>query len=116
MTWTTISPDLTAREPDKQIVPGSPITRDITGEEVYSSIYSMVESRLERGVLWVGANDGPVHVSRDGGKNWANVTPKDLPPGGRVQNIEDSPHRKGSACTLLSTGSCASTTSSPTST
>ncbi|MGH9311806.1 MAG: WD40/YVTN/BNR-like repeat-containing protein [Vicinamibacterales bacterium] len=97
VTWTTISPDLTAREPDKQIVPGSPITRDITGEEVYSSIYSMVESRLERGVLWVGANDGPVHVSRDGGKSWTNVTPKDLPPGGRVQNIEDSPHRKGSA-------------------
>jgi photosystem II stability/assembly factor-like uncharacterized protein len=97
VTWTTISPDLTAREPDKQIVPGSPITRDITGEEVYSSIYSMVESRLERGVLWVGANDGPVHVSRDSGKTWTNVTPKDLPPGGRVQNIEDSPHRKGSA-------------------
>jgi photosystem II stability/assembly factor-like uncharacterized protein len=97
VTWTTISPDLTAREPDKQVVPGSPITRDITGEEVYSSIYSMVESRLERGVLWVGANDGPVHVSRDGGKTWTNVTPKDLPPGGRIQNIEDSPHRKGSA-------------------
>jgi photosystem II stability/assembly factor-like uncharacterized protein len=97
VTWTTISPDLTAREPDKQVVPGSPITRDIAGEEVYSSIYSMVESRLERGVLWVGANDGPVHVSRDGGKTWTNVTPKDLPPGGRIQNIEDSPHRKGSA-------------------
>ncbi len=96
-TWQTISPDLTAHEPDKQIVPGNPITRDITGEEVYSSIYSAVESRLERGVLWVGANDGPVHVSRDGGKTWKHVTPKDLPPGGRVQNIEDSPHRKGSA-------------------
>ena len=97
VTWETISPDLTANEPDKQIVPGTPITRDVTGEEVYSSIYSMVESRLERGVLWVGANDGPVHVSRDNGKTWTNVTPKDLPPGGRVQNIEDSPHRKGSA-------------------
>lgn len=96
-TWETISPDLTAFEPDKQVTPGTPITRDITGEEVYSSIYSAVESRLEKGVLWVGANDGPVHVSRDGGKTWANVTPKDLPPGGRVQNIEDSPHRKGSA-------------------
>jgi photosystem II stability/assembly factor-like uncharacterized protein len=96
-TWQTISPDLTAHEPDKQIVPGNPITRDITGEEVYSSIYAAVESRLERGVLWVGANDGPVHVSRDGGKTWKNVTPKDLPPGGRVQTIEDSPHRKGSA-------------------
>ena len=48
-------------------------------------------------MLWVGANDGPVHVSRDGGKTWNDVTPKDLPPGGRVQTIEDSPHRKGSA-------------------
>jgi hypothetical protein len=48
-------------------------------------------------VLWVGANDGPVHVSRDNGKTWKNVTPKNIPPGGRVQNIEDSPHRKGSA-------------------
>ena len=96
-TWEVISPDLTAHEPDKQIEPGTPITRDITGEEVYSSIYAMAESRLERGVLWVGANDGPVHVSRDGGRRWANVTPKDLPPGGRVQTIDDSPHRKGSA-------------------
>ena len=96
-TWETISPDLTANEPDNQVTPGSPITRDITGEEVYSSIYAAVESRLEKGVLWVGANDGPVHVSRDGGKTWAKVTPNGLPPGGRVQNIEDSPHRKGSA-------------------
>ena len=95
-TWETISPDLTAFEPDKQVLPGTPITRDITGEEVYSNIYAAVESRLEKGVLWTGANDGPVHVSRDGGKTWTNVTPKDLPPGGRVQNIEDSPHRKGS--------------------
>ena len=97
VTWQVISPDLTANEPDKQILSGTPITRDITGEEVYSSIYSMTESRLERGVLWVGANDGPVHVSRDGGKSWKNVTPRDLAAGGRVQTIEDSPHRKGSA-------------------
>jgi len=97
VTWEIISHDLTAYEPDKQVTPGTPITRDITGEEVYSSIYSMVESRLEKGVLWVGANDGPVHVSRDAGKTWKKVTPPDLPPGGRVQTIEDSPHRKGSA-------------------
>jgi photosystem II stability/assembly factor-like uncharacterized protein len=97
VTWTTISGDLTAYEPQYQIIPGNPITRDITGEEVYSSIYAMAESRLERGVLWVGANDGPVHVSRDNGKTWKNVTPKDLGPGGRVQTIEDSPHRKGTA-------------------
>jgi photosystem II stability/assembly factor-like uncharacterized protein len=95
--WEIISHDLTAYEPDKQVTPGTPITRDITGEEVYSSIYAMAESRLEKGVLWVGANDGPVHVSRDAGKTWKKVTPPDLPPGGRVQTIEDSPHRKGSA-------------------
>jgi photosystem II stability/assembly factor-like uncharacterized protein len=97
VTWEVISPDLTAHEKEFQIVPGNPITRDVTGEEVYSSIYSAVESRLEPGVLWVGANDGPVHVSRDNGRTWKNVTPKGLAPGGRVQNIEDSPHRKGSA-------------------
>jgi photosystem II stability/assembly factor-like uncharacterized protein len=97
VTWEVISPDLTAHEKEFQIVPGNPITRDVTGEEVYSSIYSATESRLEPGVLWVGANDGPVHVSRDNGRTWKNVTPKNLPPGGRVQNIDDSPHRKGSA-------------------
>jgi photosystem II stability/assembly factor-like uncharacterized protein len=97
VTWETISPDLTANEPQFQIVPGNPITRDVTGEEVYSSIYSMIESRLEKGVIWVGANDGPVHVSRDNGKTWKNVTPQGLAPGGRVQTIEDSPHRRGTA-------------------
>ena len=97
VTWQTISPDLTAHEAQYQIIPGTPITRDITGEEVYSSIYSLVESRLEKGVLWVGANDGPVSVSRDNGKTWKNVTPKGIGPGGRVQTIEDSPHRKGTA-------------------
>jgi photosystem II stability/assembly factor-like uncharacterized protein len=97
VTWQVISPDLTAHEKEFQIVSGNPITRDVTGEEVYSSIYAMGESRVERGVLWVGANDGPVHVSRDSGKTWKNVTPKDLPPGGRVQNIDASPIRKGSA-------------------
>jgi len=97
VTWEIISHDLTAYEPDKQITPGTPITRDITGEEVYSSLYAFVESRLEKGVLWAGSNDGPIHVSRDAGKTWRKVTPPDLPPGGRVQTIEDSPHRKGSA-------------------
>ena len=60
ISWDIISPDLTAKEPQYQIVSGNPITRDVTGEEVYSTIYSMIESRLERGVIWVGANDGPV--------------------------------------------------------
>ena len=96
ISWDIISPDLTAKEPQYQIVSGNPITRDVTGEEVYSTIYSMIESRLERGVIWVGANDGPVSVTRDNGKTWKNVTPKDLV-GARIQTIEDSPHMKGRA-------------------
>ena len=97
VTWQVISPDLTAHEKEYQVVPGRPITRDVTGEEVYSTIYSMAESPIERGVIWVGANDGPVHVTRDNGKTWKNVTPPDLPPGGRVQNIDASAVRRGSA-------------------
>ncbi len=101
-TWETISPDLTAFEPDKQVISGSPITRDITGEEFYSTIYAIRESPLEKGLIWVGANDGPIHVTRNGGRDWKNVTPPSLPPGGRVDAVEPSPHRaaKAYACIL----------------
>ncbi len=102
VTWETISPDLTANEPDKQVNSGEPITRDITGEEVHSALYAIEESRLERGVIWTGSSDGPVHVTRDAGKTWKKVTPRDLGPDGRVMNIEDSPHRKGSAYIAVS--------------
>jgi photosystem II stability/assembly factor-like uncharacterized protein len=91
-TWETISPDLTAFESDKQVIYGSPITRDITGEEFYSTIYSLRESPLEPGLIWVGANDGPVHVTRDGGDSWQDVTPRRLPGGGRVDSVEPSHH------------------------
>jgi len=97
VTWERISPDLTARPECCQGISGEPITRDITGEEFYSTLYAITESPLEKGVIWTGANDGPFYVTRDNGKKWTNVTPKDLPPGGRVQFIEASPHRKGSA-------------------
>lgn len=96
-TWDTISPDLTARPPGTQGISGEPITRDITGEEIYSTIYAIEESRLEKGVIWVGTNDGFVQVTRDSGKTWTNVTPRGMPPMGRVQSIDDSPHRLGSA-------------------
>jgi photosystem II stability/assembly factor-like uncharacterized protein len=102
VTWETISPDLTANEPDKQVISGEPITRDITGEEVHSALYAIEESRLEKGVIWTGSSDGPIHVTRDGGKTWKKVTPKGLGPDGRVMNIEDSPHRKGSAYIAVS--------------
>jgi photosystem II stability/assembly factor-like uncharacterized protein len=97
VTWEKISPDLTAKPECCQGASGEPITRDVTGEEFYSTLYAITESPLERGVIWTGSNDGPFFVTRDNGKNWTNITPKDLPPGGRVQYIEASPHRKGSA-------------------
>ena len=98
VTWERISPDLTANEPQYQQRPsGEPITIDVTGEEYYSTLYAIRESPLERGVIWTGANDGPFYISRDNGRTWTNVTPRGLPAGGRVQNIEPSPHRRGSA-------------------
>jgi photosystem II stability/assembly factor-like uncharacterized protein len=97
VTWERISPDLTARPACCQGASGEPITRDVTGEEFYSTLYAIAESPLEKGVIWTGANDGPFFVTRDNGKTWTNVTPKDLPTGGRVQYIDPSPHRKGSA-------------------
>ncbi|MBK5254774.1 MAG: hypothetical protein JJE39_01955, partial [Vicinamibacteria bacterium] len=86
-----------AHPPGTQGISGEPITRDITGEEIYSTIYAIEESRLEKGVIWAGTNDGLVQITRDNGKTWTNVTPTGMPPMGRVQSIDDSPHRKGSA-------------------
>lgn len=97
VTWETISPDLTANPECCQGASGEPITRDITGEEFYSTLYSIRESLFEPGVIWTGANDGPFHITRDNGRSWTNITPPDLPPGGRVQFLEPSPHRAGSA-------------------
>jgi photosystem II stability/assembly factor-like uncharacterized protein len=97
VTWETISPDLTANPECCQGGSGEPITRDVTGEEFYSTVYAIRESLLEPGVIWVGSNDGPFHVTRDNGSTWTNITPKDLPQGGRVQFIDPSPHRPGSA-------------------
>ncbi|MEM6967179.1 MAG: hypothetical protein AAF573_20620, partial [Bacteroidota bacterium] len=96
-TWEIISPDLTAFEADKQVLSGSPITNDITGEEFYSTIYSIQESKIKQGIIWVGANDGPVHVTQDGGQNWKNVTPKKLPKGGRIDSVEPSRHNPAKA-------------------
>jgi photosystem II stability/assembly factor-like uncharacterized protein len=96
-TWATISPDLTAFEDETQVISGSPITRDITGEEYYSTLYSLRESPVQEGVIWAGSNDGPVHVTQDGGETWENVTPRGLPQGGRVDSVEPSPHNAAKA-------------------
>jgi photosystem II stability/assembly factor-like uncharacterized protein len=97
MEWTRISPDLTAFTPETQVVSGSPITVDVTGEEHFSVIYEIQESPHERGVIWVGANDGPIYLTRDDGASWKDVTPSGLGPYGRVQTIEVSPHRPAKA-------------------
>ncbi len=95
-TWQIISPDLTAFDDKYQVVPGAPITRDVTGEEYFSTIYAIQESKIQEGLIWVGANDGPVHVTKDGGANWERVTP-DMPIGGRVDAVEPSVHNPAKA-------------------
>ncbi len=95
--WQTISPDLTAFTSETQVVSGGPITIDVTGEEHFSVIYEIQESPHERGVIWVGANDGPISITRDNGQTWKQVTPPELGPYGRVQNIEVSPHNPAKA-------------------
>jgi len=101
VTWERLSQDLTAHPPGTQGYSGEPITLDGTGEEVYSTLYSIRESPVQKGVIWTGSNDGLVFVSRDDGKTWTDVTPQGLPSGGRVQNIEPSPHRAGTAYVAL---------------
>jgi photosystem II stability/assembly factor-like uncharacterized protein len=97
VTWQTISPDLTVKPAGTQKGSGEPITRDATGEEVYSVVYAIRESALKPGVIWAGTNDGLVWVTQDDGKTWQNVTPKGLASGGRVQNIEPGVRSPGTA-------------------
>jgi len=92
MHWTIISPDLTRNDPAKQVPSGGPITKDNTGVEVYDTIFSVVESPLKKDMIWTGSDDGLIHLTTDGGKNWSNVTPKAMPEWGTVSMIESSPH------------------------
>jgi photosystem II stability/assembly factor-like uncharacterized protein len=95
--WTVISPDLTRNDKSKQVSSGGPITQDNTSVEYYDTIFAVAESTLERGLIWVGSDDGLVHVTRDGGKSWKDVTPKDLPDWSRIDLINPSPHEAGTA-------------------
>ncbi|HLW82616.1 MAG TPA: hypothetical protein VKS20_11320 [Candidatus Acidoferrales bacterium] len=96
-TWTVISPDLTRNDKSKQVSSGGPIEQDNTSVEYYDTIFAVAESPLQRGLIWVGSDDGLVHVTRDGGKTWSNVTPKDLPEWSRIDLVEPSPHEAGTA-------------------
>jgi photosystem II stability/assembly factor-like uncharacterized protein len=96
-TWTPISPDLTRHDPATLGPSGGPITHDQTGVETYATIFTVAPSRLDGNLIWTGSDDGFVYVTRDGGKNWANVTPPDLPPLTRISLIEASPHDRAIA-------------------
>ena len=97
LNWKTISPDLTEFDKSKQVISGSPITRDITGEEFYSTIYSIRESSIKKDLIWVGSNDGLIHLTQNGGKTWVNVTPQNILKGGRVDSVEPSGHDPATA-------------------
>jgi photosystem II stability/assembly factor-like uncharacterized protein len=95
--WVTISPDLTRNDKSKQQPSGGDITLDDTGTEYYDTIFAVAESPITKGLIWVGTDDGLIQITRDAGKNWANVTPKDLPEWSRVSLIDASPHDVGTA-------------------
>lgn len=90
--WEPVSGDLTRNDRSKQGPSGGPITRDNTGVEYYCTIFTVDESKLTKGLIWAGSDDGLVHVTRDGGKKWENVTPRGIPEWIQINSIEASPH------------------------
>ncbi|MCY7348505.1 MAG: hypothetical protein LH614_20110 [Pyrinomonadaceae bacterium] len=95
--WQTISPDLTRDDKSKQVSTGGEITKDNTSVEYYSTIFTVAESTVQSGVIWTGSDDGLVHVTRDGGKNWDKVTPKGMPEWIQINSIDASPFDAGTA-------------------
>jgi photosystem II stability/assembly factor-like uncharacterized protein len=97
--WKTISPDLTRNDKSKGVASGGPITKDNTSVEYYDTIFYGAESPVEAGVLWVGSDDGLIHVSRDGGAHWDDVSPPKtiMPEWIMINEIDASPTDKGTA-------------------
>ncbi len=95
MSWEVISPDLTADDESKQEIPGGPLQHDHTSVEVYGTIFAFGESPHTPGVLWAGSDDSRVHVSRNDGESWEDVTPRGLPADATVNMLEISPHAQG---------------------
>ncbi len=101
-TWEDISPDLTRHDPSTLKPSGGPITLDITGTETYATIFAFAESPLKAGMLWAGSDDGLVNISRDNGKTWTNVTPKNLPGWALISYVEPS-HYDEAVCYVSAT-------------
>jgi photosystem II stability/assembly factor-like uncharacterized protein len=97
MSWKPISPDLTRNDKSKQQRSGGPITGENISIEYYDVVFSLAESPLQKDLLWAGSDDGLVHLTRDGGASWANVTPKDLPEWSLISQIDASAHDPATA-------------------
>lgn len=95
--WETISGDLTRNDKSKQGPSGGPLTKDNTSIEYYGTIFTAMESPVQKGVIWAGSDDGLVHITRDGGSRWENVTPKDMPEWIQINSIDASAIDAGTA-------------------
>ena len=95
--WQVMSPDLTRNDKSKQGPVGGPLTKDNTAVEYYDTIFTVDESTVTKGLIWAGSDDGLIHLTRDGGKNWENVTPKGIPDFIRINCIAASPFDPGTA-------------------
>lgn len=95
--WEVLSPDLTRHDPATLGHSGGPITGDMNGPEVYATIFTVAPGKVDADVIWTGSDDGLVHVTRDGGATWDNVTPPDMPDFGRVSLIDASAFEAGRA-------------------
>ena len=95
--WTALSGDLTRHDPSTLGPSGGPITHDMNGPEVYATIFSVAPGKVDIDVIFVGSDDGLIHVTRDGGANWTNITPPDMPDFGRVSQIDASAFDAGTA-------------------
>ena len=100
ITWKVISPDLTKNEKDRQGLGGGPFTNEAAGGENYNTLMALVASPHEQGVLYAGSDDGLVHITRNDGGNWTNITPPGIPDG-IINSIEVSPHDAATALSLI---------------
>ena len=94
-TWEKISPDLTYADPETLGKTGGIITMDMNGPEIYATVFALAPSNHDVNTIWAGSDDGKIHITRDGGKNWKDITPKNLPKYSRVSIIEESIHNPG---------------------
>ncbi|TAN22268.1 MAG: glycosyl hydrolase [Acidobacteria bacterium] len=95
--WTAISPDLTRNDKSKQQIPGGPLQHDSTSVEFYDTIFTIAPSSIQHGLIWAGSDDGLIHITRDAGAHWTDVTPPGLPAWSKISLIEASPFAAGTA-------------------